>query len=466
MGRLLLSPKALRLAMLDVATILGALALAATLAQGGAHGTFVVRLLREWKSATAVALAVHLLSVYVFELYNLHLDFRRARNALRGAGAVAVAAGVLASASFVVPRWAFGRTIFGLHALLLAAATCGTRAVLSRVIALREPPERALLVTGAAVPEEILDELAVHPESPFSLVGIIALASRTGVPGVLRAATPAPISPMRECSAALTREGARHLLVARLDRLPAEAAQELLRLKGEGVHVHELGSIYQALSGRVPLPLVDDLYFLRVPAFTRDTDPMLSNLLRVFDVIVAVVLLVTSLPLWLLAAVGITLTMPGPVFFSQERVGKDEVPYTLYKFRSMRMDAEKDGPRWATPNDDRVTRFGRFLRRTRVDELPQLWNVLRGDMSLVGPRPERPAFVSQLVRDVPYYALRFQLRPGLTGWAQVNFRYGSTVDDTRVKLSYDLFYVQERSLALFALILLKTVQTVLFKPGS
>jgi lipopolysaccharide/colanic/teichoic acid biosynthesis glycosyltransferase len=132
----------------------------------------------------------------------------------------------------------------------------------------------------------------------------------------------------------------------------------------------------------------------------------------------------------------------------------------------MRLDAEKDGPRWATQNDDRVTPFGRFLRRTRIDELPQLWNVLRGDMSLVGPRPERAVFVSQLSREVPYYALRFQIRPGLTGWAQVNYRYGASVDDTRVKLSYDLFYIQGRSLSLFAVTLLKTVQTVLFKPGS
>jgi len=274
------------------------------------------------------------------------------------------------------------------------------------------------------------------------------------------------VGSVHDCEDALARESARHLIVAGIDRLPQNAAEEFLRLKGKGVEVHDLTDLYQDLTGRIPLELVDNRYFLRVPAFTRDTRPVLSNLLRVLDFFAALALLGASLPLWLLAVVGIKLTMPGPVFYSQERVGKDEAPYVIYKFRSMRLDAEKDGPRWATQNDDRVTPFGRFLRRTRIDELPQLWNVLRGDMSLVGPRPERAVFVAQLTREVPYYALRFQIRPGLTGWAQVNYRYGASVDDTRVKLSYDLFYIQSRSLSLFAVTLLKTVQTVLFKPGS
>lgn len=461
-----MSRKTFGLALLDGIVVLSALAASATLARIGSGFSLLTILVREWKGATLIALSVHLLAFYVFELYNLRLNFRRLRNLLRCVGAVAIAAIALAVSSFVVPRWGFGRTLFSLHAIFLAIGTCVSRVALSRFIELREPPDRALIVTGAPVPEEVLEELARNPESPFSVVGMISVGRPSMIFDPLHAPTPAPISPMAECAAALRRANSRDLLVANLDHLPARAAQELLRLKGEGIRVHDLASIYQGLSGRMPLKLVDDLYFLRVAAFTRDTDPVLSNLLRLFDVLVALVLLSLSWPLWILAYLGIKLTMPGPALFSQERVGKDEIPYTIYKFRSMRLDAEKDGPKWATQNDDRVTPFGRFLRRTRIDELPQLWNVLRGDMSLVGPRPERAVFVSQLIREVPYYALRFQVRPGLTGWAQVNYRYGASVDDTRVKLSYDLFYIQGRSLSLFAVTLLKTVQTVLFKPGS
>ncbi|MDB4929339.1 MAG: exopolysaccharide biosynthesis polyprenyl glycosylphosphotransferase [Myxococcaceae bacterium] len=466
LSSLLVSRKTFGLAALDGLMVLSALVLSAAATRVGTGFSLLTVLAREWKGATVIALSVHLLAFYVFELYNLRLDFRRLPNLLRCVGAVATAAVVLAVSSYVVPRWGLGRRLFALHAVLLTVGTVVSRVALSRLIALRAPPDRALVVTGAPISSDVIDELAHNPESPFDIVGIISVGRPSMIFDPLHADTPAPVSPMAECATALQKEGARHLLVANLDQLPAQAAQELLRLKGEGIHVHELASIYQALSGRVPLHLVDDLYFLRVAAFTRDTNPVLSNLLRVFDVLVALALYALSWPLWILAYVGIKLTMPGPALYSQERVGKDEVPYTIYKFRSMRMDAEKDGPRWATQNDDRVTPFGRFLRRTRIDELPQLWNVLRGDMSLVGPRPERAVFVSQLSREVPYYSLRFQIRPGLTGWAQVNYRYGASVDDTRVKLSYDLFYIQGRSLSLFAVTLLKTVQTVLFKPGS
>jgi len=278
---------------------------------------------------------------------------------------------------------------------------------------------------------------------------------------------PPPVGTVHDCEEALTREGARCLIVAGIDRLPRDAATELLRLKDRGVEVHDLNDLYRDLSGRIPLDLVDHRYFLREPAFTRDTDPVLSNLTRVFDLITALVLMALSSPLWLIAAVGIKVTMPGPVFYSQERVGKGEAPYTVYKFRSMRLDAEKNGPQWAAgQTDPRVTPFGRLLRRSRVDELPQLWNVLIGDMSLVGPRPERAVFVAELKKEIPYYGLRFQVKPGVTGWAQVNYRYGASVEDTRVKLSYDLFYVQHRSIALYLVTLIKTVTTVIFKPGS
>jgi exopolysaccharide biosynthesis polyprenyl glycosylphosphotransferase len=188
---------------------------------------------------------------------------------------------------------------------------------------------------------------------------------------------------------------------------------------------------------------------------------------RGLDLAVALALLLFTSPLMLLAALAIKLDSPGPVFYRQERVGRGGRPFMLVKLRSMRADAEAGGaPQWASKQDPRVTRVGRFLRLTRIDELPQVLNVLRGEMALVGPRPERPAFVEQLGRAIPHYHDRACVRPGITGWAQVNYPYGASVEDARMKLAYDLHYVQHRGLRLDVRILLATIRVVLFQEGA
>ncbi len=187
---------------------------------------------------------------------------------------------------------------------------------------------------------------------------------------------------------------------------------------------------------------------------------------RSFDVVLSVALLVLVLPLMLLTALAIRLDSKGPVFYRQERVGLGGKPFTLLKFRSMRVDAEAAGPAWAAAADPRVTRIGGFLRRTRIDELPQLLNVLRGEMSLIGPRPERPHFVAKLAAAIPHYNDRSFVKPGITGWAQVNFPYGASVEDARMKLAYDLYYIAHRNLFLDLLILASTVRVILFREGA
>lgn len=178
-------------------------------------------------------------------------------------------------------------------------------------------------------------------------------------------------------------------------------------------------------------------------------------------------MLIAVLPLMVLTAAAIAADSPGPVFYSQIRVGRLGKPFKLYKFRSMAADAEAGGdPRWARKNDSRITRVGRFIRATRIDELPQLVNVLAGDMSMVGPRPERPHFVEQLSRTIPLYPQRTYVKPGLTGWAQVNFPYAASIEDAREKLSYDLYYAKNQSVALDAIILLSTIRVVLFREGA
>jgi len=188
---------------------------------------------------------------------------------------------------------------------------------------------------------------------------------------------------------------------------------------------------------------------------------------RGIDIAGSLALVVLTLPVSLIAALAIRLDSPGPVLYRQERVGQGGRVFTLYKFRSMRVDAEASGaPLWAAKGDPRVTRVGRFLRLTRIDEIPQVLNVLRGDMALVGPRPERPAFVATLAAAIPHYEDRHRVRPGITGWAQVNYPYGASVEDARMKLAYDLYYVKHRSLFLDLLILIATVRVVLFQEGS
>jgi exopolysaccharide biosynthesis polyprenyl glycosylphosphotransferase len=192
-----------------------------------------------------------------------------------------------------------------------------------------------------------------------------------------------------------------------------------------------------------------------------------SVMRRAVDVLVATALLIGTAPLMLVAALAIKIDSRGPLFYFQERVGLFGRTFMLMKFRSMQANAEKDsGPRWATRSDPRVTRIGALLRLTRVDELPQLFNVLKGDMSLIGPRPERPYFVEQLTEAIPRYSDRSYVKPGVTGWAQVNFPYGASIEDSRMKLSYDLYYVKHRSFFLDLLILFSTVRVILFQEGA
>jgi len=188
---------------------------------------------------------------------------------------------------------------------------------------------------------------------------------------------------------------------------------------------------------------------------------------RVCDIVFAALILAVTWPIMLITALAIRFESRGPMLYRQERVGLNGVPFNVIKFRSMRTDAEKDGkPRWATKNDDRVTRVGRFIRKVRIDELPQLFNVLWGEMSMVGPRPERQFFVDELISKIPYYAVRHSVKPGVTGWAQVRYEYGSTIEDSVEKLQYDLYYVKNHSLFLDLLIMLETVAVVLTGKGA
>ena len=244
------------------------------------------------------------------------------------------------------------------------------------------------------------------------------------------------------------------------------AVRNVLEMKARGIKVYELATFYKRMTGKVPVRYIEDQWLLFSQDFTGIARAEERNLKRLIDILIAVIGLVALLPVTLMVALLIRLTSRGPVLYRQERVGLDKRVYRLLKFRTMRIDAEKEGaPVWASANDTRATRVGRILRRLRLDEIPQFVNVLRGEMSIIGPRPERPYFVEQLERDIPYYSLRFAARPGLTGWAQVNYPYGANLEDTLRKLEYDLYYIRHFSFMLDASIVLKTIHIMLFGKG-
>lgn len=250
------------------------------------------------------------------------------------------------------------------------------------------------------------------------------------------------------------------------DHSPSKFEQQaLISYRLAGIPIFSLSDFFESFSFLVPVQEINNDWFIRAEGFTMLHSSVAVRVKRAFDVITAFALLILTSPIMLLTALLIKLTSRGPIFFSQTRVGIEGKPFTLYKFRTMKNGAEDGGAQWACDNDSRILPVGHFLRKTRIDELPQCWNILRGEMSIVGPRPERPEFTSMLAEQIPYYDLRNVIKPGLTGWAQVCYPYGASTEDALRKLQYDLYYIKNYSLLLDLNILLRTVLVTLRRGG-
>ncbi|HEC35128.1 MAG TPA: sugar transferase [Anaerolineae bacterium] len=262
-------------------------------------------------------------------------------------------------------------------------------------------------------------------------------------------------------------ENVSEIVVAITHQFPGHLLQRIVKCYENGLQITPMPSLYERLTGRVLVEHVGNRWDIVLPISPTSGAETYQAAKRFVDICISVLGLLLFCPLLPFVALAIYVDNPGPVFLLQDRVGRRGRVFQVIKFRSMVPDAEEDGvPRWAQKNDRRVTRVGRFLRRTRIDELPQLLNVLRGDMSFVGPRPERPEFVSQLEQEIPFYRVRLVVRPGLTGWAQVRYRYGRSVQDALVKLQYDLYYIKHQSFYLDLQIALRTIGVVLRMEGT
>jgi len=254
------------------------------------------------------------------------------------------------------------------------------------------------------------------------------------------------------------------VIIAMEERRGVLPLRELLELRLRGVAIEDAGSVLERLLGKIPLEGLYPSDLIFTPGFRVKASQQIVRRLVSFSV--ALTALIICLPFIPFIILAVRLSSPGPVFFNQTRVGHRGRLFTAHKFRTMRQNAEAAGAVWATKDDPRITPLGGFMRKTRLDEIPQLWNVLRGDMGFVGPRPERPEFVQWLSNEIPYYDLRHMIRPGITGWAQVRYRYGATLEETKRKLEYDLYYLKHLSLGLDLLIMFETIKTIVLRRGA
>jgi len=240
--------------------------------------------------------------------------------------------------------------------------------------------------------------------------------------------------------------------------------RELLDLRLRGVVIEDASALMERLSGKLPLDGLNPSSLIFTDGFKVKASQQIVR--RLVSITVSLIALMICLPFIPFIILAVRLSSPGPIFFRQTRVGLRGRLFSVFKFRTMRQDAEAKGAVWATKNDPRVTTLGRFMRKTRIDEIPQLWNVLSGEMGFVGPRPERPEFLQWLTTAIPFYDLRHLIRPGITGWAQVRYQYGASLEETKQKLEYDLYYVKHLSLGLDLLIMFETIKTIVLRRGA
>ncbi|HBM06378.1 MAG TPA: sugar transferase, partial [Erythrobacter sp.] len=319
---------------------------------------------------------------------------------------------------------------------------------------------RTVLVLGAGERAKRLERLSHRPESGFRIGAFVAMGETA--PLIATAVQRESISDLGRFA---DRVGATEVVLALQERRNSLPLKDLLRVKTQGVHVNDFSSFLERELGRVDLDTLNPSWLIFSDGFSAGR--RLSSIgKRTFDIVASLLLLIVGLPLIGIFAVLVKLETGGPAFFRQKRVGLYGQTFTLIKLRSMRFDAEANGAQWAEKGDPRVTRVGRVIRTVRIDELPQAWSVLKGEMSFVGPRPEVPAFVSELEKALPYYAERHVVKPGITGWAQINYPYGANTEDARHKLEYDLYYAKNYTPFLDLLILLQTARVILWPDGA
>jgi len=418
-------------------------------------------LLRQGFLKASLATVFCLAAFYLFDLYDFIVMHDRRELVLRLVQALGLAWIALALAFYAFPQLMLGRGISLLALPLALALMVGWRVSIHWLLGHPDFGEKILIVGSGSLAVEVAREMLDRPDAGYRIAGFVGTDAQLLGKSLIN---PRVIGLTSELEEVVRRENIDRIVVAMGERRGQLPTNELLQLSLTGkVNIEEGASFYERVTGRVSLNMIRPSWLI---FSSRGRQARISGITRnVVHRIVAMIGGVLSIPFAIVTAILIKLESPGPILYKQERVGKNGQPFTLMKFRSMRNDAEKAGPVWASKDDDRTTRIGKIIRKVRIDEIPQFWNIFRGEMDFVGPRPERQHFVSQLAQEIPYYEQRHLIAPGLTGWAQIKYPYGASIEDARQKLQYDLYYIKNQSLVLDAIILFETIKIILFGRG-
>jgi len=398
-----------------------------------------------------------ILSFYIFEQYNIQKKHIFSEQSIMFLIALVSIALIMSVCFYFVP-FIVGRGIFFFTITLVAVLSFIWRAAFPLLFGVIIPPKKVLLLGGGRE-TEFLNNASIQ-NSGYNIVGWVDdIDKETNKKNSLKF-----LGRTSEIERIIDEYKINETVVLKESILP-RISGKLINMRMKGVKIHTFLDFYESINHKLPVTYIKDKWMIYSQGFEKVENEIYKKIKRGIDIILSTLFIIISIPITIIIIIMIKLTSKGSVFHIQERLGKDEKPFQMIKFRTMIVDAEKDKPQWAEEDDRRITKIGKILRKTRVDELPQLINILKGEMSFIGPRPEREYFVRELKKKIPYYSLRFVVKPGLTGWAQVNYRYGSSIEDAIEKLTYDLYYIKNMSLFLDLRIILKTIRICLFGMG-
>jgi sugar transferase (PEP-CTERM system associated) len=456
------SPRILWLILADAAIIYGGVILAMYLRLGFSGSEYQLNERNGWLKIV-LASFVCLLILYFYDLYDYMVMTNRRELMLRLVQALGIGWAILALMFYVAPPLLIGRGVSVISVPLVLVLLLGWRIFIHILTGHPDIGEKILVVGTGKTAMDTAEAVWQRRDAGYRIVGFV---SENGAKPGQPIGESEIVGSAINLESIIKHEKVDRVVIAVRERRGAFPTETLLKMSLAGeVSIEECTSFFERITGQVHVDMLRPSWLIFAG---RQRDSRLKSAFReTVHRILGLIGLVLSFPIGVLTAVLIKLESRGPIFYRQQRLGKNGRVFNVIKFRSMKTDAEADGkPVWAASNDERTTFVGRFIRKVRIDEIPQFWNILKGEMSFVGPRPERPHFVEQLAREIPFYEHRHLVAPGLTGWAQIKYPYGASVDDARQKLQYDLYYIKNQSLALDLVIVFDTIKTVLFRQNG
>jgi exopolysaccharide biosynthesis polyprenyl glycosylphosphotransferase len=411
-----------------------------------------------------IVIFVHLFLLYLLGQYDFEQLSNRLRSYVMVVISVLMSSFIIAFIFFFFPKYVFGRKVLIIHVVVVSVLLVFWRWIFNEIIMKNAIPKRLALIGNGQTISSFVEEIARIPDSGLS-VKSVCLEDSVGAESCFLPSGPClyvnvfDLLESHDCD------------VLAFDSTNVSFSdfiiRRILQIKSGGKAVYDLPALYKTLTGKVPLVFIDGRWLLNRDGFQGASNASYVRIKRIIDCFLSIVLLILSAPFFLLVGLCIKCESRGKIFYTQERLGIHKKPFKCLKFRTMVENAEKDcGPIWSRENDVRVTRVGRALRKTRLDELPQLWNILKGEMSFVGPRPIREHFAERLAEKIPFYELRFDVKPGLSGWAQVNYDYAGSEVGQLEKFQYELFYIENMSLVLDLLTILRTLRKIVQVEGT